>query len=62
MNKAEYYVKFKNEEGKIRKKYIQAKNCSQAVRTAKVKYGAKSIIKSGKARNERGYYRRLLGF
>lgn len=62
MNKAEYYVKFKDEEGKIRKEYIKAKKCTQAVETAKVKHGAKSIIKSGKATNERGYYRKLLGF
>ena len=47
-----YYVKFKDRAGNIRKEYITAKNCSQAVRTAKVKHGAASIYKTGRAITE----------
>lgn len=55
-----YYVKFKDGAGNIRKEYIKAKNCSQAVQTAKTKYGAVSIYKTGRATNEKiGIFGRL---
>ena len=61
MNKTTYYVEFKDEEGNMRKEYIKARNNSAAVERAKSEYGAVSIYKSGKSRNEKSGYEKLFG-
>lgn len=56
MPESKYYVKFRRQDGEIDKKYVMARNCSDAVEKVKEKYNYKSIIKTGKSINERSVY------